>query len=141
MTVIEEKEYDYVNRQVEYNNQKIFESFNLFIKLMVSIGGGAIWLTTQKLGKTFLLLFRDPINSLFILSGAACAIFILLHTISWRGYRQAQNRINQNVPLPTWKACVREVIMIIFIIFVVSFACQAVNALYNSYEWKVLEYS
>lgn len=43
--VSDEKQYESVSTQVRYLNDKILESFNLYLKLFSGIVGGSIWLS------------------------------------------------------------------------------------------------
>lgn len=128
---IEEQEYDFVNQQVKYNNEKIFQALELFIKLMIVVIGGMFWLITQKLDNHFLQQLINPIRLLFVLVGVGSGSLIILHTISWWCYRKAQVKLNDNVQPPRWRSLCREMSMIIIICVMVFCACRYTSAIFS----------
>lgn len=120
-----EKRYEHITKMLEYCNEKIIQSFNLFIKLFSLVIGGYFWLYIQDKEVNLL----GKINSYFpLLLGtisAICIIQIWGYWQSWYGYRKAESKLVgvKDLPLPKLpKALLLELVMTIVIILSVVLA-------------------
>ena len=115
---IDEKRYEFVTAQCRYCNEKIIESFNLFIKLVTGIVGGMIFLDLN-------LAVNDPkrgtyLNAstvLIVLIGVSTLFQVWRYQISWWGYRIAEIKITAEAPaLRKWWSRSSEISMTIAVI-------------------------
>lgn len=118
LKIPEEKQYEYLTHHLEYLNEKIIESFVLFIKLATAIVGGVFFLS-WKLLKTdpARSSFAQVSDSLFLLISISSILLILNNLFAWRSFRKT---LTKEYPGITLSHCVRwwlsEAIMCIVIV-------------------------
>lgn len=101
MAVSDEKQYEYLTSQCRYVDQKISDTFNLFIKLAITITGGVFFLAWK-------LPQNDPArsqlgaaaNALMILLGISMVFNIVNYLRSWYNNRKAVCILVPDVPPP-----------------------------------------
>ena len=117
--VSDEKQYEFVTRQLNYHNDKIIEAFNLFLKLISSIIAGSVWLISQKLDRETRALIGE-IAPFFIFIGCISSILIILINLrSWWGYKKAISYLvgtEKAIPPKFPRSCSSELVMIITIL-------------------------
>jgi len=89
-----DKEYEFVSRQVDANNARIWDAFKLYVQVMTVVVGGAVYaaLTFKIDPKTREVLALLTSGMVFLIT--AVTIGIVLDCLrSWKGYRQAQCRL------------------------------------------------
>ena len=89
-----DKEYEFVSRQVDANNARIWDAFKLYVQVMTVVVGGAVYaaLTFKIDPKTREVLALLTSGMVFLIT--AVTIGIVLDCLrSWKGYRQAQYRL------------------------------------------------
>lgn len=121
MKIPEEKQYEYLTHHLEYLNEKIIESFVLFIKLATAIVGGVFFLRWK-------LTNNDPSqssflhlsNMLFWLVGISSIVLITNNLCAWREYRKTLSKEYQDIrPSNSVRWWLSEAIMC----FVILMAC------------------
>ena len=127
-----EKEYEFVSGQVRYHNEKIIESFNLFIKLFSGVVGGSIWLTLQHgMTATRAASYARVSDGLACFLALLACLMIAENLRAWHGYRWAQVRLagknekgEYRIPPPRIiRSSVTEGGMMLSVILAVVFYC------------------
>jgi len=110
--------YKFVTSQLQYFNDKIIESFKLYIQLVTAISGGYLWLKTQSQTADTLTWARVAAPALMIFVGLTIILLIIVNLSSWWGYRKAEsNLLGGVVPTPVFpKSARQELVMIVVII-------------------------
>lgn len=88
--ILPEKKYEYITGHLEYLNEKIIQSFTLFIKLAMAIIAGAFtlsWKIFDKIDCDYQS-WAEGINCLFSIVSICMILLILDNLRSWRGYRE-----------------------------------------------------
>jgi magnesium-transporting ATPase (P-type) len=105
MDIPEEKQYEYLTHHLEYLNEKIIESFELFIKLATAIIGGVFFLH-WRLAENNLsgASFVQMSNILFWVVGISVIILIFNNLHAWRSYRTTLSKEYPDIPIskPIW---------------------------------------
>jgi len=118
MKIPEEKQYEYLTHHLEYLNDKIIDSFELFIKLSTAIIGGVFFLywklkDSELSGACFVLIS----NILLCVVGIAMILLIINNLLAWRAYRKTLSEQYPDILPPHWiKWWLSEVIMILLIL-------------------------
>lgn len=86
---VSEKYYEYLNNNLNYFNEKIIESFRLYIKLASAIIGGALYVHLTLLeGDPRRLSIKYWPNALLVMVGVSVIIMIINYLILWVRYRK-----------------------------------------------------
>jgi hypothetical protein len=101
MAVSGDKKYEYLTSQCRYLDQKISDTFNLFIKLLITVTGGVFFLEWK-------LPLNDPARSQFGLAANALMIMLCISLVvsifnllrSWSGNRKAISELVPDIPPP-----------------------------------------
>ncbi|MBR1227196.1 MULTISPECIES: hypothetical protein [unclassified Bradyrhizobium] len=97
--VSEDKHYEFLTKQIADRSQKIYESFNQFIRLFSAVVGGTIWISLQadasKRGGNSQI-YETFSNFLVIAIAVMSALIIIENVRSWKGYRQALVKMGAN---------------------------------------------
>ena len=100
MDIPEEKQYVHLTSHLRYLNEKIMESFTLFIKLASAIIGGVFFLhwklDWQDLKRNS---FGHASDLLFILVSISMVLLILNNLRSWHEYRRTLSEQYPDIPL------------------------------------------
>jgi len=111
------EQYKEVTSMMRYYNDKIFDTFKMYIQLASAIAGGYVWLRIQA-GPTALDLARYVAPALTLLVGIGAILLIAINLGSWWGYRkrlsELLNRPNLRPEFP--RNGYQEVIMGVFIL-------------------------
>ncbi len=125
MNIPEKEQYKYLTHHLEYLNDKILGSFELFIKLATAIIGG-VFLLHWKLAENHnngdsLVLMSDM---LFCIVGVSIIALIWINLCAWRSYRKTLSKeypaIKLSNPFLWW---IGEAIMSLLIIITCILFC------------------
>jgi uncharacterized iron-regulated membrane protein len=110
--------YKVVTSRIQYFNDKIIESFKLYIQLVTALTGGYMWLKTQSQATNALTWARVAAPGLMILIGITIILLIVANLSAWWGHRKVESKLTGGaVPAPVFPKSARgELIMIGFII-------------------------
>jgi len=126
MNIPEEKQYEYLTSHLEYLNEKILESFALFIKLATAIIGG-VFLLHWKLEENKLsgASFVNMSNMLFWVVGISIIFLIFNNLLAWRAYRKTLSEEYPRIKLPNcFRWWISEVVMGLLILTTcILFSC------------------
>jgi hypothetical protein len=124
MEIPSEKQYEHLTSHLRYINDKIYQSFTLFIKLATTVIGGVFILHWK-------LPLEDPkrcslsiaTNWLLVLISISMLILIWNYFRSWRGYRK---RLSEQYPaIPNdkniWRWVTETVMSIVIFITCIAF--------------------
>lgn len=119
--------YQFVTGQTRYYNDKIIESFNLFIKLASAIVAGVLWLHLQELDDPTKTHYGQMAMLVLGLVTLGTGLLLLNNLRAWWGYRKAESALvgEETVPPPHFPmSCSSEILevsmMIVFcVVFVV----------------------
>jgi hypothetical protein len=118
MEVSKEKQYEFITGHLQYVNEKIYQSFTLFLKLASAIVGGVFllhWKLSPEDAKR--ASFECATDWLFILVTFSMIFLILNNLRSWFGYRKALSELCPTIPFEknAWR-CGTEVVMCLVIV-------------------------
>jgi hypothetical protein len=122
--VTDDKQYEFVSKQVRYHNEKIIGAFKLFIQLFSAIIGGTIWLSLQPhITATRALSYAHISDILVTVLALFSSLWVFENLRAWHGYRGAQHRLGgldahgkPKIPAPRLlRASVSEAAMILII--------------------------
>ena len=124
MEVPQEKQYEHLTGHLQYINEKIYQSFTLFIKLASAIVGGVFFLhwqlSPEDAKRTSLACATDW---LFILVSFSMIFLILNNLRSWFGYRKALSEQYPTIPFKknTWRWATEVVMCLVIVIACIGF--------------------
>ncbi len=121
-----EKRYEFVTSQIRYHNEKVIESFNLFIRLFSGIVAGAVWLSTQSDPSAKHRVIGIFAYVLVIMLMTMTSVTVIANVLQWYGYRRAESGLvgKDKVPPPTvLGSCWNEIAMLLCIISVSAVFC------------------
>ncbi len=127
MTTDHEIQYQFVNDQIRYHNEKVMEAYAGFTRIFSLVVGGAIWLRIQeKFDATDAPKYALLANILVTFITLVTIVIIVENVRAWYGYRQAQVKLGgndtsgtSNVPGPRpWHTYYLELVMMIAIVAV-----------------------
>jgi len=99
MEIPQEKQYEHLTGHLRYINEKIYQSFTLFIKLASTIGGGVFFLHWKlPLEDAKRCSLSTATNLLFILVSISMIILILNNLRSWYDYRKVLSKQYPAIP-------------------------------------------
>ena len=118
MEIPREKQYEHLTNHLRYINEKIYQSFTLFIKLAGTVVGGVFFLHWKlPLEDSKRCSLSIATDLLFILISTSMIVLILNNLRSWYGYRK---RLSEQYPaIPNKKNVSRwitEAVMCIVIV-------------------------
>ena len=90
MAIPPEMRYQFVTGQIKYHNEKIIESFNLFIRLFTGIVVAAVWLSTQPDPSKRHSLYAFLAFVLVVMLATMTIITVIANVMAWYGYRHAE---------------------------------------------------
>ncbi len=127
MNIPEEKQYEYLTHHLEYLNEKIIESFELFIKLTTAIVGGVFFIHWK-------LASNDPRRGSFVkmsnlllwLVGSSAILLILDNLRAWRAYRKTLSEQYPDIPSysPFWWLLSEAIMCFVIVITCILFSCN-----------------
>lgn len=142
MKVSEDKHYEYLSSQCRYLNEKIIQSYLLFIKLASSLIGGVFYLHWKlKAGDFKRGSLAIATDALFVLISISIGSLIWNNLRSWRKYRETLSEHFEIKPIPggvQW--CANEIVMLVTIGISLA-AFLLFNPLYNTPLWKLERHS
>ena len=113
--------YKFVTSQLQYFNDKIIESFKLYIQLVTAVTGGYLWLKTQNQITGALAWARVAAPALMIFIGLAIISLIIVNLSSWWGYRKAESELLGGVvPIPVFPKSARQELIMIGVIVITT---------------------
>jgi hypothetical protein len=93
MKIPEDKQYENLTTHLRYLNEKIIQSFNLFVKLATAIVGGVFFLNWKLVpGCLQRAKLHNAASGLFVLVSLSMIFLILRNLLAWRGYRKELSR-------------------------------------------------
>jgi hypothetical protein len=113
MNIPAEKQYEYLTHHLEYLNEKIIDTFTLFIKLSTAIIGGVFYLRWQlTIDGSIRVHFALISKLLFSVVSLSLILLIFNNRRSWGGYRKRLTGEYPGIP-PTSKflSVASEVVM------------------------------
>lgn len=91
-----ERQYEFVTTQIRYHDEKIIESFKLFIQVLSAIVGGSIFLAKEP---SLHNPNYGPLATILVWClGAMTIITVSVNTMAWFGFRKAEHRLNPKAP-------------------------------------------
>ena len=117
--ISDEKQYEFVTRQLNYHNDKIIDSFNQFVRLISAIIAGSIWVLTQQLNQDTHSLIGSILPWLILIISISSILLILINLRSWWNYKKTISLFvgSERVPKPKFpRSCSSEFVMILVII-------------------------
>jgi uncharacterized membrane protein len=119
-----EEQYEYLTSHLRYINEKIYQSFTLFIKLATTVVGGVFFLHWKLLpcdDKRFSL--SAAANLLFVLISFSMIVLILNNLRSWYGYRKRLSKQYPNIPNDKniWRWVTEAVMCLVIVITCIVF--------------------
>jgi len=103
-------------------NDKIIDSFKLFVQLLTAVTAGYVWWKTQP-NALALPWPQIVFPTLTVFIGVATALLIIINSIGWWGYRKAESSLLRGkVPLPTFPRSAMQEIIMIGVVFLTTVA-------------------
>ena len=124
MEIPSEKQYEHLTSHLRYINEKIYQSFTLFIKLTSTVVGGVFFLHWKlSLEDPKRCSFSTATDLLFILISTSMIVLILNNLRSWYNYRK---RLSEEYPaIPNdkniWRSVTEAVMCIVIVITCIAF--------------------
>lgn len=111
---MEIERYKFVTSQLSYFNDKIIESFKLYIQLISAVTGGYVAVRTQAVATPVARIAQVVIPGLTVFIGLGAVLLILVNLSSWWGFREAESRLLKgDVPPPVFPRSARQELVMI----------------------------
>jgi hypothetical protein len=116
--ISEVERYKFVVSQVEYLNEKIIETFSLYVKLLTGVIGGAVWLRLQRTGDDLWFRSRPLVVVLVVLIDVMASALIIFNLHAWWGFRKAESDLTGGqAVMPRFpRSCRQEISMLLVIV-------------------------
>ncbi len=112
--------YKVVTSQLQHLNDKILESFKLYIQLLIAITAGYVWLRTQPNAQE-MLWARPVVPTLTVFVGFTTVLLIVFNLRSWWGYRHAESSLSAgSVGPPTFPRSASQELIFIGVVIVTT---------------------
>ena len=117
-SVSKEERYKFVTSQCVYCNEKIIQSFTLFLKLVSTLAGGVIWLRLQPNWADVWSKVESLAVWLLILLGIGTVLMIYRYVVAWWGFRKAESALTAGaVPEPRFpRSCIVELFLMVIVL-------------------------
>ena len=115
---MKEERYKFVTSQCVYCNEKIIQSFTLFLKMVSTFAGGVIWLRLQQNWMDIWPQIGTLAVWLLVLLGLGTMLMIFRNLRAWWGFRKAESELTGGaVPTPTFpRSCLVEIFLMLVVL-------------------------
>lgn len=112
-----EERYKFVTSQCVYCNEKLIQSFTLFLKMVSTLAGGVIWLRLQPNWSVIWSKIDSLAVWLLVLLGLGTILMIYRYLAAWWGFRKAESELTGGVVrAPRFpRSCMVEISLIIIV--------------------------